>query len=213
MSLTCNSRAGGARAYAFEHRAAQFVSGVMGCRLSLALVLFVLLAADIAHAQEAAFVPCRQPELEALSFLVGAWDVDAEVRLSREGPWETSTGTAEISRDVGGCVFVENFTGTRQGRALEARAILAWHPDRAVVQRLFVDSDHGLLLITEGEGVSGGKDLEVFADVETRMGPVRLRTAYREISANGFVVESARSIDGGATWDVTSRLRYTRKDD
>ncbi|MFN2420550.1 MAG: hypothetical protein ABR527_04135 [Gemmatimonadota bacterium] len=115
------------------------------------MVLFVLLAADIAHAQEAAFVTCRQPELEALSFLVGAWDVDAEMRLSREGP----------------------------------------------VQRLFVDSDHGLLLITEGEGVSGGKDLEVFADVETRMGPVRLRTAYREISANGFVVETARSIDGG----------------
>jgi hypothetical protein len=73
---------------------------------------------------------------------------------------------------------------------------------------VFVDSDHGVLMLYEG------KMHDNFLDLYTELNPevdLLLRTRYHFISADSFSIESARSADQGKTWDRTSTLKYTRK--
>jgi hypothetical protein len=152
--------------------------------------------------------PCFHKEREAIDFLLGDWNVDANVRLA-EGTWEHSSATSQIKPDLSGCLLSERFTGTRAGHAFTALALMAFNNTSKKLQRVWSDSEHGLLITYEGNRT--GNELIMETEILLDGKSVKLRNAYLEISRDSFNLESRRSTDDGKTWITVTRLRYTRK--
>jgi hypothetical protein len=146
--------------------------------------------------------------LKPLDFMIGEWNVEVDARLSKQGPWEQSKGHSTIVKIVGGSVIQDQFTGTKQGRELTSVAMLANDNRTKLYQKVFVDSDHGMLLLYEGK--LEGKLLSLFYKFNLNGVDLTLRSQYNLIAENEFTVESARSTDNGVTWDRTGTMRYTR---
>jgi hypothetical protein len=152
--------------------------------------------------------PCFHKEREALDFLIGDWKVDANVRLA-DGTWEQSPATSQIKPDLSGCLLSERFAGTRAGHAFTALALMAFNNTSKKLQRVWSDSEHGLLIMYEGN--RSGNEIILETEILLDGRSVKLRNAYLEISESSFSLESGRSTDGGKTWITVTRLRYKRK--
>jgi hypothetical protein len=63
-----------------------------------------------------------EQELKPLEFLEGEWNVSVDIRLSKNGPWEKSAAGSVIRRVVGKTIFEEEYSGSKQGLVLTAKA-------------------------------------------------------------------------------------------
>ena len=154
---------------------------------------------------------CAAKDVAFLASLAGDWQVDAEFRAGES--WESAPGRASFAPDLGGCVLLERFEGTRFGKPWAFLAILGANgggEDPAKpIQEVFVHSQHGILSLSAGR-IEGGE--LVVEDAPTVGGQVVLiRHVYFDVSPGGFRYESRRSTDRGASWTVTMKARYRRK--
>ena len=147
-------------------------------------------------------------ELKPLNFLVGEWNVQADVRLSKQGPWEKSVAKSVIRKIMNESVLEEDYSGTKQGHEIKSKTLLANDNRTKLYQKVFVDSDHGTLLLYEGK--LDGNVLSLQMKFELNGTQLVLRSQYKLISENSFTVESSRSVDNGITWDRTGTLSYSR---
>ena len=170
-------------------------------RQLLAILLFL---STPAFAQQTAEHP-----IHSLGFLAGEWNVVAEIRLSRDGPWETSEAQSLIHRAVGATILEEEYTGKKQGRVFSAKAWFANDNRTKKYQKVFVDSDHGVLVHYEGELLEDL--LTLYTEFDLNGIRLKLRSQYKFVSEDEFTAESARSTDGGGSWDRTGTLTYKRK--
>lgn len=147
-------------------------------------------------------------KLKPLNFLVGNWKVEVDARLSRNGPWEKSEATSTIKKAIGETIFEEEYKGTKEGRILTAKAWLGNDNRTKLYQRIWVDSDHGVLMVQEGELKDKTLTLQSVLDLNgTRL---VLRIQYIFNGNDSFTVESSRSTDDGKTWDRTGTSKYSR---
>ncbi|MGE0130530.1 MAG: DUF1579 family protein [Blastocatellales bacterium] len=154
--------------------------------------------------------PCYHKDLDDWAFLEGDWTVRIKARLAAGGPWEETEASAQIKRELSGCLLAERFTGTRRGQPLHAHSLFAWNDNSKKLQQVFSDSGHGPLIFYEG--VKVGQEILLDVDWNRPDGPsVRLRRAYFNLKPDSFTVESRRSPDGGKSWDTTGRMDYRRK--
>jgi len=152
--------------------------------------------------------PCYHKEREAIDFLIGDWKVDANTRLG-DGTWEHTSAISQIKPDLSGCLVSERFTGTRAGHAFTALALMAFNNTSKKLQRAWSDSEHGLLVMYEGN--RSGNEIILETEILLDGKSVKLRNSYLEITGSSFNLESGRSTDGGKTWITVSRLQYKRK--
>ena len=137
------------------------------------------------------------------------WTVRTNTRLAANGPWEQTVASAQIKRDLNGCMLTARVTGTRQGRPFQALSMFAWNNNSQRLQQVFSDSEHGPLVFYEG--VESGAEILVDLDWKLPDGrSVKLRRAYFNLAKDSFTLESRRSTDGGKTWDTTGRAEYRR---
>jgi len=151
---------------------------------------------------------CAAKESAFLQALVGTWAVDAEFRSGDS--WESAPGRASIRADLGGCVVVVHYEGTRFEKPYSFLAILGANgPDAAKpMQEVFVHSQHGIVSLSTGRIENGQLALDDAPSVGGRT--VLIRHVYFDAGPDGFRYESRRSTDRGASWTVTSRARYRR---
>ena len=152
--------------------------------------------------------PCYHKELESLEFLVGDWTVEANV-ITGNGKWEQSSASSRIKRDSSSCLFEERFAGSREGHPFSALGIMGFNSTSGKLQRVWSDSEHGILILYEGD--RDAKEMILYADILLDGNRVKLRNAYFEITKDSFRLESGRSHDGGKTWITVSKLQYRRK--
>jgi hypothetical protein len=153
---------------------------------------------------------CADTTNRVLGFLVGEYTARAAFR----GPtaWDLSSATVTVTRDLDGCVLREHFRGTRYGASYEYLALWSANGGASTpVQRFFVHSQHGILVLSGGR--RSGDSLVVGDSVF-----LRGRWVYQEVAlwrehADGTVLlsESRRSEDGRASWFATQRVRYVRR--
>lgn len=177
------------------------------CPLAPALLLTVLTAIPIAVAAQDHPHTCLHEAFDAFAFLEGEWTVASRYR-NMEGAWEETTAAASITYDMGGCLLIEHFTGTRNGTPFEARAVLAFNPITNRLQRAWSDSGHGLLVLYEGTATSDSILLQSSLSIRDRT--VLFQHAYLDVGTDTFRLESRRSTDAGATWDTSWYLTYQR---
>jgi len=148
-------------------------------------------------------------KLDALDFLVGKWKVETDFRLSAQGPWEKSEGTASIHKTLNATLIEEEFTGTRTGKPFLIKTIFGINNANNKFQRVFADSEHGVLIEFEGEK---NNDSLYFDKtwIYTNGSSVKLRVVYHIISKDEFVLESMRMPQQATEWDITGRMKYTR---
>jgi Protein of unknown function (DUF1579) len=147
-------------------------------------------------------------QLKPLEVLLGDWKVEANMRLSKTGPWEKSVATSSFKKSVGETIFEEDYFGTKEGRVFTFRTWLANDNRTKRYQKVSVDSDHGLLVLYEGE--LQNDTLTLLTQLQLADFTLHLRVQYILTSSDKFIVENARSADGGKTWDMTSQLIYNR---
>lgn len=168
--------------------------------------LQILLIFNHGFAQEQNPADARRAELD---FLIGSWNVEADIRLSSQGPWEKSQAKSMITKTVGSKVIEEQYTGTREGQRFTSKSLFAVNNLTREYQLIFVDSEHGALIDYLGEVQS---DSLIFTKLWSypNGSKVELRLVFRPISSDEFICESMRKPENEETWDVTKRLKYTR---
>jgi hypothetical protein len=154
---------------------------------------------------------CADTTTRALGFLVGEYTASAAFRAGPSA-WDSTTATVSITRDLDGCVLREHFRGTRYGAPYEYLALWSANGGATTpVQRFFVHSQHGILVLSGGRRTS---DTLVVGDSVFLRG----RWVFQDVAlwregTDGSVLrsESRRSEDGRATWFLTQRMRYVRR--
>lgn len=155
------------------------------------------------HAQE------TQTKLPELYTLTGSWKVTTETRLSANGPWETTIGTAVIKKSTGDALIEEEYTGKLRNKSFLTKSLITYNHFSNVFQRAFVDSEHGVIVDYEGQKKSGSvffDKLWTYANGTT----VKLRVVYIIISSNEFKIENMRMPENSTEWDITGRMHYIR---
>ncbi len=152
---------------------------------------------------------CASVEAQRLSFLTGEWEVRSKFRLSREPEkWEETQARSKIDYLFENCLLLEQFEGTRQGRALRATAMYAYNRTSKKYEWVGADSEHGFLTLYTGS--LSGNDLVLESAVEISGQRILLRRVLTKKSAGGFEIRYQRSTDGGRTWDTAWYLIYSR---
>ena len=182
-------------------------------RLVAILAGATLLASPLS-AQASAQTPpfsCADTTTHVLGFLVGQYSATAVFRAGAAA-WDSTTATVSITRELGGCVLREHFRGTRYGAPYEYLAHWSAHGGAPTpVQRSFVHSQHGILVLSAGRRT--GDSLIVGDSLFLRGRWVHQEVALWRDGTDGTVLrsESRRSEDGRATWFATQRVRYERR--
>lgn len=148
-------------------------------------------------------------QLPELDMLIGSWKVKAEMRLSANGPWDTSVANAVITKTTGDKMIVEDYAGTLNKDSFFAKSMIAFNHFKNVFQREFIDSEHGVLVDYEGQK---NNDTIFFDKTWTypNGSTVKLRVVYKLISNNEFTIENMRMPSDSVEWDTTGRWSYTR---
>ncbi len=151
----------------------------------------------------------HKTKLDDLDFLVGNWKIDLDTRLSAQGPWEKSAATSTIRKTLKSSLIEEEFTGTRQGKVFLIKTLFAVNNSNNKYQRVFADSEHGVLIDFEGDR---NKDTVYFDKTWTyeNGSTVKLRAKYYKLSKDEFMVVNMRMPQQATEWDITGRMKYTR---
>lgn len=151
---------------------------------------------------------CPRPALARLAQTVGRWHVT----------WRWGWGVDDDSTVVQGasatielvadkCGLLERLTGTLRGRPL-AIADLVTAPSADTLQRAYVDSEHGALLLMTGQTIGDTVRLLWSKDLGTRR--LLVRHAYFNITPTGFETRTWTSPNGGTDWVLVQRASYRR---
>lgn len=176
-------------------------------RIRLIPVILFLLAipAGLLHAQEGA--SCNRTELEPLEFLSGEWRVESRFRLPG-GRWEPSVARSSIRTTLRKCALLERFKGERNGRTYRGMALISFNQENGTLQRAWLDTGRDPITLYEGRRT--GNRLVLSSEITVEGRAIRLQHVYLEITNDSFKFESRRSRDGGATWETSWEMTYTR---
>jgi hypothetical protein len=171
-------------------------------RMACAAILLAIPAAGQVEAQQQQQRPtCEAPEHRQFDFWVGEWNVTA--------PNGNAAGENRISRILGDCVLLEEWTGASGG---VGKSYNVWDRTRKVWHQTWVDAS-GNLLQLEGNLVDGAMVLEgttIGADGSTVMHKVTWSKEGSDPDRVRQYWQSSR--DGGQTWTTAFDGLYTRKE-
>jgi hypothetical protein len=141
----------------------------------------------------------ENPE-RAFDFLVGEWDLLC--RVPTVDGWVEAPGTLSVSRVLDGLVSLEMFDGIYHGGTLRGLGLRVYNRDTGEWEHTWTDTlQPGNLHVWKGAFRDGRIDF--FGEWVERDGtPIRSRLTWSEITGDSTHWESARSVDGGRTWQL-----------
>ena len=142
-------------------------------------------------------------------FLEGEWD--AVCRVPSEDGWVEAPGAMTASRILDGKVFLEHFEGIYHGGPLKGLGLRAWNRETREWEHTWTDSlEPGHFHVWKGIFRDGKIDL--CGEWKGADGhPVLSRLTWSEIQPDSAHWESARSQDGGATWQLHWVIDWRRR--
>ncbi|MDX9858502.1 MAG: hypothetical protein RBT76_11975 [candidate division Zixibacteria bacterium] len=148
--------------------------------------------------------PCGAPETSQFDFWLGEWHCHSSYTdsLGVDHPY---TVRNTITRELGGCVIVENFDGATIG--LVGRSLSVYNAELGKWQQTWVDNN-GSYMAFEGEFVDGVMTLGRTVDTESGRYVQRMR--FTEITDSSFIWFWESSDDNGESWRIQWRLDYER---
>jgi hypothetical protein len=142
-------------------------------------------------------------------FLEGQWD--AVCRVPAEAGWVEAPGSLSVSRTLDGLVFVEHFEGIYHSGALKGLGLRVFNPETSEWEHTWTDTlEPGHFHVWKGVFQDG--KIASFAEWTDEGGsPVRSRLTWSEITQDSAHWESARSTDGGTSWQLHWVIDWRRR--
>ncbi|MEM8964008.1 MAG: DUF1579 family protein [Acidobacteriota bacterium] len=142
--------------------------------------------------------------------LAGEWNVTVE-RTSRPGATPTtSERTSTIEMLIGDTLMQESYENDGEQVLVQ----LAFDRTHQVYRRTAIDGDRGQLDVQQGtendDGAYVFDNLETGTSFSMRGTTIHQRTSYSGLSADGFVVTTEASMDGGENWFTAATATYSR---
>lgn len=143
--------------------------------------------------------PCLSaPEHRQLDFWVGEWDV--------ETPQGQRAGENVVSRESGGCLILESWTGAKGG---VGKSMSFYDPARKLWRQVWVGSGGG---ISEFAGEFRDGAMRFASDPRSLTDPkVVRRLTFFHLGPDRVRQLSERSTDGGATYQTEYDFTYKRR--
>ena len=141
-------------------------------------------------------------------FLEGQWD--AVCRVPSADGWAEASGSLTASRILDGTVFHELFEGIYHGGALKGLGLRAFNRETQEWEHTWTDTlQPAPFHVWKGRFEEGRCDLH--AEWSERGAPVRSRLTWSNVTSDSAHWESARSTDGGRTWEVHWVIDFRRR--
>ncbi len=106
-------------------------------------------------------------------------------------------------------MFSEVIIGKREDHVFEARSHFTYNAITKKFQKLWIDSEHGWMVLYEGNKEEG---LVIFmTEITVRDQVVKFRHRYSLEDPDSFSMFSERSRDGGENWITTWEIQYKRQ--
>jgi hypothetical protein len=143
--------------------------------------------------------PCADPKAAEFDFWIGEW----------AATWgEDGRGTNVVSKVLGGCVVLENFTDLDpDAESLVGMSVSTYVAGESCWKQTWVDNQGSYLDFRGGrtdEGMVLGRDTVIDGK------PVRQRMVWYDITDDAFEWHWDRSEDGGRTWKTLWHIHYRR---
>jgi hypothetical protein len=139
-------------------------------------------------------------EERAFDFIEGQWDLVC--RVPGKDGWAEAPGSLTAARTLDGLVSIEHFEGIYHGGRLKGLGLRAFNRDTREWEHTWTDTLSPAHFHVWKGSFADGK-IDFFADWEDDSGtPVRSRLTWSRITADSAHWESARSADGGKTWQI-----------
>ena len=169
----------------------------------IAASVFVLLLSRILVAQtnEQHLFKCNCTECHQFDFWIGKWKVEWN---DKDG--NKREGTNFVNSILNGCAIEENFNGN-PGMDFRGKSLSVYNHNHKVWQQTWVDTE-GFYMLFAG-GLKGDKMI-LSRTVETTEGPLTQRMVFYNIKEDSFDWNWGSSTDGGKTWILNWKIRYTR---
>jgi hypothetical protein len=141
-------------------------------------------------------------------FLEGEWD--ALCRVPTAEGWVEAPGRLTAERALGGRVFVERFEGLYHGGRVEGLGLRAFNRETEEWEHTWTDTlAPAPFHVWKGRFEKGRSDL--YAEWTEAGAPIRSRLSWSDVTADSAHWESARSRDGGKTWEVHWRIDFRKR--
>lgn len=178
------------------------------CMLALAIML---VTANISVTAQDEMPQMGAPdEIKAKAWLVGEWDVIADFRMDDKSEWMNSTATAVYYFSVDSCVLEMDYTSQIMGMNFKGNLLETY--DRILKEYQSVWTDNMNARISYYTGYRSGDSTVLSGDEYLPDGTKFLSkiTTYNETKTS-FEWKSETSSDGGKTFWVSGKARYTKK--
>ncbi|MEL6443668.1 MAG: DUF1579 family protein [Bacteroidota bacterium] len=166
-------------------------------------LLALLLLVPVASSQQP--TPCTQPEVAALDFWLGTWDLTWTNADGSDGK-----GTNTIAKTLGGWVVLEDFQDTTPGgTGFAGQSVSVFDARSGLWKQTWVDNAGGYLLFT---GTPDAEPMEVrTAPFQNPQGQTQInRMTWTDVTDDALTWRWQRSTDDGATWTDMWVVAYTR---
>lgn len=141
-------------------------------------------------------------------FLEGEWD--AVCRVPTPEGWEEAPGRLTASRTLDGAVLLERFEGIYHGGPVKGLGLRAFDRETGVWEHTWTDTLRPAPFRV-WKGAFENARIDFFAEWIEDGAPLRSRLTWSDISAGSAHRESARSRDGGKTWELHWVIDFRRR--
>jgi len=153
-------------------------------------------------------MPLAMDAERVFDFLEGEWD--AVCRVPSKDGWVEAPGRMTASRVLDGLVSLELFEGIYHGGAVKGLGLRAFNRETREWEHTWTDNlEPGHFHVWKG-AFKGGK-IDLFAEWDEGGKRVRSRLTWSDITPDSAHWESARSSDGGKTWQVHWVIDFRRR--
>lgn len=142
-------------------------------------------------------------------FLEGEWD--AFCRVPTATGWVEAPGRLTAERALDGLVFVERFEGLYHGGRIEGLGLRAFNRETGEWEHTWTDTlAPAPFRVWKGRSFENGRS-DLYAEWTEGDAPIRSRLTWSDVTADSAHWESARSADGGKTWEVHWVIDFRRR--
>jgi len=154
-------------------------------------------------------------QIQGLYSMIGEWDVQFEARGGPDESFKSHQITSSIIPILNGAFLQEQLSiPTSSGEYVNLAGILGYDRYREVYRFAWLDDKYAIFDVHEGNWDGDALVVDNLRSATTfRFGDLDFfsRMTWREITDEGFMIESDLSMDGGKTWFTQAKGRYVRK--
>jgi Protein of unknown function (DUF1579) len=163
------------------------------------------------HAAEAAMPPMGRPaEMDQISFMLGNWAVEMNIRMGPGQEWQKSEGRAEVTAVLDGCAQRMDFSGAVMGMPFQGVDHSTYNRETKRFESVWLDNMGARMSSSYGNFNDDGQLVLMGEAMENGM-KMKTRTISAQVNENTVSWTMEMSMDG-ESWFQNMEMTYTRAD-